>query len=111
MRRNRLRHLVTRLQVGPADLNIDRRRRSHVHHCVYQAAGREVGCQLGHLIRQAPLDTRDIQIAAETMSRSQANLNKAGMHGGVRRVDRGEAVIDANVIDNGAKIGRTHNLL
>jgi len=34
----------------------------------------------------------------------QAHLNKSGMHGGIRRVDSGEAIVDADVVDDDAEV-------
>ena len=70
--RNALGHLVSGLQIGAADLDVDGRGRSHVDHGIHQAAGREIGRQLRHFLGQAPLDARDILIAANLVSRVSA---------------------------------------
>ena len=53
----------------------------------------------------------NVFVAADTMFGLQAHLNEARVHGGVRRIDGGEAVIDADVIDNDAEILGPDDLL
>jgi hypothetical protein len=109
--RDILRDFIVRIEIGPGDLYVNRSRRTHAEDCIHQTSGGEEGSQLRHLPGHALLDPANVFITADAMFGLQADLNEPGVHGRVRRVYRREAIVDADIIHNGAQIVRPGNLL
>ena len=102
--RDLLRDPIIGIEVCAHDLHVDGRRRTHADHGIHQAARGEKRRDLRHLSAHALLDFADVFVAADPMVRLQTHLDEAGVHRGVRRIDRGEAVIHADVVDDDRQV-------
>ena len=103
-----------RLSVSRFDsdnLDVDGGWSSHADHGIHKASRREEWRDLRHFGSQLRFDARDIFVAADAVTRLEPNLHKAGMHRRIRRIDCGESVIHADVIDDDSQVLRLNNSL